>query len=252
MRVGGAQILVRIDRHIVHADFIVKVRPGGAARLAHVADDLAANHMLAGNTAMRKDARRPSSRRGRDRELLRGRSLRPCAASLTSAVGGRAHRRAVRRVDVDAGVECAFAVDRDLRARQSLRLRGPRSATWKGASASAVQSPVKLASSPPSSARETRPDSACVRRCVKLVDGKLHLLLASRRRSAPGWPAWALPRLRRPQAWLRQLVLPQPVKSRHFIGQRAQRGHLHIAVVRNLRHLLVVFAQVLPLLRAPG
>ena len=37
-------------------------------------------------------------------------------------------------------------------------------------------------------------------------------------------------------------VLPQPVKSRHFIGQRAERSHLHAAVVRNLRHLLVVFA----------
>ena len=38
--IGGAQILVRIHRNIVDAHFIVKVWSSGAARLAHIANDL--------------------------------------------------------------------------------------------------------------------------------------------------------------------------------------------------------------------
>ena len=49
---------------------------------------------------------------------------------------------------------------------------------------------------------------------------------------------------RPPAAALASLVLTQSVKRSHFIGQSAQRGHLHIAVMRNLRHLLVIFAQI--------
>jgi glucose/arabinose dehydrogenase len=52
--IGGAQILVRIDRNMMDAHLIVQVRPGGAARLAHVADHLAAHHMLAGHDRYRR------------------------------------------------------------------------------------------------------------------------------------------------------------------------------------------------------
>src|SRR3954469_10387377 len=45
--VTGAQVLVRIHRNHVEAYLVVKVRPGGAPRLAHVSDDLSARHMLA-------------------------------------------------------------------------------------------------------------------------------------------------------------------------------------------------------------
>jgi hypothetical protein len=45
-----------------------------------------------------------------------------------------------------------------------------------------------------------------------------------------------------------KLVLLQAVERGNFAGQRAQRCHLHIAVVRNLRHLLVVFAKILAVL----
>ena len=45
-----------------------------------------------------------------------------------------------------------------------------------------------------------------------------------------------------------QPVLTQAVKRSDFVGQRAQRCHLDIAIVRHLRHLLVVFAERLPLL----
>ena len=43
-----------------------------------------------------------------------------------------------------------------------------------------------------------------------------------------------------------QLILPQAVARRHFAGQSAQRGNLHVAVVRDLLHLLVILAQIFP------
>ena len=42
---------------------------------------------------------------------------------------------------------------------------------------------------------------------------------------------------------VRAAILAQPVQRCHFAGQRAQRSYLHIAVMRDLRHLLVVLAQ---------
>ena len=39
---------MRIDRDLVDAHFIVKVRTCRAARLADIADNLSASHMLAG------------------------------------------------------------------------------------------------------------------------------------------------------------------------------------------------------------
>ena len=58
--VAGAQVLVRIDRDLVDAHLVVKVRTGGAARLADVSDDLSARHMLArARRSCAKDARRP-------------------------------------------------------------------------------------------------------------------------------------------------------------------------------------------------
>src|SRR5579859_2280685 len=47
--VGHAEILVRIDRDVVDAYFIVKMRPGSAAGLADVADDLPADNVLSGD-----------------------------------------------------------------------------------------------------------------------------------------------------------------------------------------------------------
>src|SRR5450631_1685422 len=45
---GGAQVLVRVDGHVVDAHFVVEVGAGGAAGLADIADDLAAGDVLAG------------------------------------------------------------------------------------------------------------------------------------------------------------------------------------------------------------
>ena len=48
MRIGGAQILVRIDRCVVDADFVVQVRPSATAGIADVADGIAAMNVLTG------------------------------------------------------------------------------------------------------------------------------------------------------------------------------------------------------------
>ena len=47
VRIGSAQIFVRIDRDIVDADFIVKVRPRAAASIADISDRIAAMKVLA-------------------------------------------------------------------------------------------------------------------------------------------------------------------------------------------------------------
>ena len=84
---------------------------------------------------------------------------------------------------------------------------------------------------------------------IKLVDGELDLLLvdvvAQRQGGGRGRAAAAGGSCRLGRG---QLVLPQAVERGHFIGQGAQRGDLHIAVVRDLRHLLVVFAEILAVL----
>ena len=43
-------------------------------------------------------------------------------------------------------------------------------------------------------------------------------------------------------------VLAKPVKGSHFAGQSAKGCHLDIAVMGDLRHLLIVFPQRLPFL----
>jgi hypothetical protein len=43
-------------------------------------------------------------------------------------------------------------------------------------------------------------------------------------------------------------VLAKPIKRSHFAGQSAKRCHLDIAVMGDLRHLLVVFPQCLAFL----
>ena len=46
MRVGGAQIFVRIYRCVINTDFVVQVRAGTAASVANVADGIAAMNVF--------------------------------------------------------------------------------------------------------------------------------------------------------------------------------------------------------------
>src|SRR5579872_2216197 len=108
---GSAEILVRVDRHVVHAHFVVKVGAGGSTRLAHVANDLSARNMLA--------------RYHRDcgEMTVDGIEIVPVIENNFSAIAVShrsiddvalrrcAHRGAIGRINIDAGVERAFAVE---------------------------------------------------------------------------------------------------------------------------------------------
>ena len=102
---------MRIDRHVVHEDFVMQIRTGGSARLAQIADDLAASHMLSGYNCKRGKVCVES---GYFVAVIEQHFAAVSVAHVgfsNVSVGGGAHRRAIRRVDVDAGMECALAVD---------------------------------------------------------------------------------------------------------------------------------------------
>ena len=109
---GAAQILVRVHGNVVDAHFIVKMRPGRAARLAHIADHLSAGHVLAlAAPQSPRDVRTGSESRAHDQH-----DLAPIPGahrrSAHIAVCRGAYRRSVRRFDVNAGVKFAFSVER--------------------------------------------------------------------------------------------------------------------------------------------
>lgn len=47
LRVGHAQVLVRIDWNVVNPHFVVKMRSGRATRLAYVSNNLASRYVFA-------------------------------------------------------------------------------------------------------------------------------------------------------------------------------------------------------------
>src|SRR4051812_4495730 len=114
VRLRGVQteILVRVHRRVVDADFVVQVRPGGASAEPDVADDVAALHALArGNV----EAREMSVTR-RDAVWMVDHDQSPVAVlqvgELDHAVCGRDDRMSVRARDIYAGVERALTVER--------------------------------------------------------------------------------------------------------------------------------------------
>ena len=84
---------------------------------------------------------------------------------------------------------------------------------------------------------------------IKLVDGELHLLLGDViGHGQAGGRGLGRRTCRSRRLGRSQFVLSQSVERGYFACQGSQRGHLHIALMRNLRHLLVVFAQRLSIL----
>src|SRR6266700_6919017 len=111
MRVGHTQIFVGIDRDIVDADFVVKVRSGAATAVANVADGVAAMYMLAGEDG---EAFQVSVTRGDPVAVLEDDS--PSVAAHDVGEFHHAFRRSddrlsVEGADIDTRVECAFAVE---------------------------------------------------------------------------------------------------------------------------------------------
>src|SRR5258708_36772206 len=111
MRVGHAQIFVRIDRDVVDAHFIVKMRAGAATAVANVADGVPAMDMLAGEDC---EAFQMSVTRGNSVAVLED----DCAPVATHEVGKfhyafgwRDDRLSVDCANINARVECTFAVE---------------------------------------------------------------------------------------------------------------------------------------------
>src|ERR1700674_3294308 len=98
----------------MHTDLVVQMRPGGAARLSHVADNLATGHMFAGYHRHRRKV----SIQCHHVVAMSDRHFATVAGAKCRihhvAIRRGAHRRAVRSSDVDPSVKCALAVDRVL------------------------------------------------------------------------------------------------------------------------------------------
>src|ERR1700739_714357 len=108
----GAQILVRIHRHLVYANLVMQVRTRSAACLSHVSDDLSALHMLARDNASR---RKMPVEREQIVAVVKHHSAAVSGAHVLAGhvtVAGSAHRSSVWRFDIDARMKRAFSVDR--------------------------------------------------------------------------------------------------------------------------------------------
>src|SRR5216684_115790 len=110
VRVGHAQIFVRVDRNVVDTNFVVEVGAGAASAVPDVADGVATVYVLPG-----KDCKAGQmSVASRDSmAVVQGYGASVAAqeiGKLYYALCRSHHRLAVRRADVHPGVERAFAV----------------------------------------------------------------------------------------------------------------------------------------------
>ena len=112
VRVGHAQVFVRIDWDIVDADFVVKVWAGAASAIADVADRVAPVYVLPG---INRKALHVSVACGDavavvedDRPTISAHEV----GEFYDTFGRRHNRLPVNRTDIDARVECAFTVER--------------------------------------------------------------------------------------------------------------------------------------------
>src|SRR5262249_30544393 len=109
---GGLHVAPGVDWGVVHADFVVDVRAGGAAADSGVADHFAALDARAGDGGDRREVRvaggGAESVGDDEQAAVAGVVLR----DGDDAIGGGVHRSAVVGSDVDAGVERAFTGER--------------------------------------------------------------------------------------------------------------------------------------------
>src|SRR5712691_518091 len=109
---GEAEIAPGIDRCAVDAHLVVDMWPGDAPADAHVADHLAALHAL---TRLSPEAGKVSVPGGDAKAVVHDHQPAVSGPGLDRRhhpLGARAHRIAVLRGDVHAGVECAFTAER--------------------------------------------------------------------------------------------------------------------------------------------
>src|ERR1700724_2611800 len=109
VRHGQPQILVRIHRGIVDADFVVEVRSCRASAQADVADGIAAMDVLSGSDG---EARKVAEAGGDSVSMVDHHGATVAAQEISErngAVGGSDHWRADTGGDVDTGVKGAFS-----------------------------------------------------------------------------------------------------------------------------------------------
>src|SRR5450756_97278 len=110
---GAAEVLVRVYRRVVDADFVVDVVAGGAAGVSDVADDLAAHDRLAGGNGESAHV----AVAGFDAVAVIDTHHAAIAVFEAGrdddAVGGGADGSSKWAGDVDAGVELAFTSTED-------------------------------------------------------------------------------------------------------------------------------------------
>src|SRR5438270_5744064 len=112
VRVGSAQIFMRIDRSIVDAHFVVEVWSGAAAGIANIADGIAAMNAFSGED---RNALHMSIACSDAMAMVENYS-----ASISAHESGKRHggvrgghdRLPNGRSNVNAGMECAFTVKR--------------------------------------------------------------------------------------------------------------------------------------------
>ena len=111
MRDVDAQILIRIHRGVVDADFVVKMRTGTAAAEADIADHVAAADVLAGGN---REARKVSEARNDAVAVLKNdRSTVPAheISEIDYAIRGCDDWLAHRGRDIDPGMKRAFTIE---------------------------------------------------------------------------------------------------------------------------------------------
>src|SRR6476620_11831716 len=112
VRVGHAQILVRIHRDVVDAHFVVKMWAGAASAVANVADGVAAVHMLSG---INREALHVSIASGDAVAVVKNDRASVSAhevGELDDTLSGRHDWLPVNRADIHTRVERAFTVER--------------------------------------------------------------------------------------------------------------------------------------------
>src|SRR5262252_9024350 len=110
MRVGYAEVFVGIDRDIINADFIVKVRASASSAVPHVSNGIAAMHMLPGIDRKALHV----SVAGRDSVTVIDDDRASVAAheigELHNTLGRSHDRLTVKSANIDARVKCTFTV----------------------------------------------------------------------------------------------------------------------------------------------
>ena len=237
-----------IDGDVVDSDLVVEVGAGGAAGLTDVADDLTAHDALAGDDS--EGGHVPVD--GANAVAVVEDNFTTVAVGhagrLYEAVAGGVDGGAHGGLDVHAGMECAFTIEGIFalaEAGADLAFDGPDGGrVGELGPVAGVGGKAAWGEATLKSAGDAAGKCLGLER-VELVDGELDLLLADVVRDGEGGRGG---RVRCGSGGLLAGFILETVDGGDFLGERAERGDLYIALVGDFGHLLVVFAEGFALL----